>query len=368
MPWAGRCEVAHTAQCRRRARDGGHGSAGARRVSCVLGRAVSALAPVACDSYRDYLLAMSPPRPNLFLIGSMKSGTTYLSELLAAHPAIFMCSPKEPGYFVDPRDLLRAWPAAGKAGYLLSAERYLGLFASAGNAVIVAEASTSYTQLPLFPGVPERILAFNPHARFIYIMRDPVERTISHYWQRVRWGVERRPIAAAIRAESHYGEVSHYARQLKAYLQHVERRRIYILTQEALLAAPVLQLSRIYAWLGVEPSFRPATLGVPNNVLPDVVDQVRGFGVLHRLSRSAIYRNVAPRIPRSLRRLGNRLALRSVRPADVHVAEVEAYLRPQQQLETEELRLLLGRSFPEWTTLYAHDVGQPEITHAQTHY
>jgi hypothetical protein len=53
---------------------------------------------------------MSPPRPNLFLIGAMKSGTTYLCDLLAAHPEIFMSSPKEPCHFVDPKVLLRAWP------------------------------------------------------------------------------------------------------------------------------------------------------------------------------------------------------------------------------------------------------------------
>jgi hypothetical protein len=38
--------------------------------------------------------------PNLFLIGAMKSGTTTLHELLAQHPEIAMCDPKEPCYFV----------------------------------------------------------------------------------------------------------------------------------------------------------------------------------------------------------------------------------------------------------------------------
>ena len=40
----------------------------------------------------------------------MKSGTSYLSELLGAHPAIFMSSEKEPTYFVDPKVLRRGWP------------------------------------------------------------------------------------------------------------------------------------------------------------------------------------------------------------------------------------------------------------------
>jgi hypothetical protein len=118
---------------------------------------------------------MSPPRPNLFLIGSMKSGTTYLSQLLAAHPAIFMSSPKEPCHFVDPKILRRAWPWMWRQGYWRSEARYLSLFSAANGAPVITEASTAYSKLPMFSGVCARILAFNPQARFMYIMRDPVE-------------------------------------------------------------------------------------------------------------------------------------------------------------------------------------------------
>ena len=54
-------------------------------------------------------------RPNLFCIGAMKSGTTYLTGLLAAHPEIFICSPREPCYFQlpgNPDELRRVWPHA----------------------------------------------------------------------------------------------------------------------------------------------------------------------------------------------------------------------------------------------------------------
>jgi hypothetical protein len=105
----------------------------------------------------------------------------------------------------------------------------------------------------------------------------------------------------------------------------------------------------------VDQSFQPAGLGVPSNVLPEVVEQARGLGLAYRLSQSALYRSIAPCAPRLLRRLGRRLALRRARPAAVGASEAKAFLRPQQRLETEELSELLGRGFPEWQTLYAHD-------------
>ena len=44
-------------------------------------------------------------RPNLFIVGAPKSGTTSLSESLKQHPDIFICTPKEPNFFNT--DLIR---------------------------------------------------------------------------------------------------------------------------------------------------------------------------------------------------------------------------------------------------------------------
>ena len=97
-----------------------------------------------------------------------------------------MCEPAEPSYFVDPRDLTRIYPDMLRRKLWRSEERYLELFSPAGDARVLGEASTSYTKRPLVPGVVERIAAFNPDARFIYLLRDPVERAVSHYWHMVR--------------------------------------------------------------------------------------------------------------------------------------------------------------------------------------
>ena len=299
------------------------------------------------------LTIMNTPRPNLFVIGSMKSGTTYLSGLLRAHPEIFMSSPKEPCYFVDSRVLHGAWPAMWEQGYWRSEDRYLSLFATAGKAKVIAEASTVYSKAPMFSQVPERILDFNPRARFIYIMRDPVERAISHYWHRVRWWRERRSMVAAIRSDPQYRDVSNYALQLSIYLRHVARERIYLLTLEALIADPAEQIERLYDWLGIASRFQPENIGEPANLRPDLVDQVRGFGLLDAMRRTAFYETIAPHLPRAARRLGARLCSRTVRPTEVPDSEVREYLLLIQQPQVRELSALLNRAFPEWNALAA---------------
>ena len=80
-------------------------------------------------------------KPNIFVIGATKSGTTYLSKLLGAHPSIFICSPEGLGYFVDPEQLGAVWPAAWDLGFRGNEEVYFHLFRNAGNAAYLREAS-----------------------------------------------------------------------------------------------------------------------------------------------------------------------------------------------------------------------------------
>lgn len=294
--------------------------------------------------------------PNLFIIGSMKSGTTSLCRLLGAHPAVFMCPVKEPCYFADPGVLKTVWRARWRDGHWRNLDHYLSLFAAAGDVPYRAEASTVYSQVPVFSGVPERILASSPEAKFIYIMRDPIERTISHYLHVVRWWGERRDILSAIRFDPHYQDVSHYARQLRAYLRHVDAHRIYTLTLESLVAQPREQYRALCSWLGIDPDFDPGHFGERCNQTPEDIERVRGLGTLHRLRCSRTYGSIKSLVPKPLRNLGSRLAAKPFKLARASVGEVAQYLRLTQQKQTEELRDLLGRDFPEWKTLY----GAPE--------
>src|SRR4051794_21023487 len=103
--------------------------------------------------------------PNFFIIGAGKAGTTSLHAYLKLNPAIHMSKVKEPNFFTAPDP---ARPHAN--GQMTDPEQYRAMFVT--DKPLRGESSTSYTLHPLRPGVPERIHALVPDARFVYLVRD----------------------------------------------------------------------------------------------------------------------------------------------------------------------------------------------------
>jgi hypothetical protein len=292
-------------------------------------------------------------RPNLFVVGAMKSGSSTLHTYLGGHPEIFMSEPKEPCYFVDlddlespAREVVEGW------GFWRSLDSYLALFEGAGDAKVIGESSTNYSKAPKMPGVPQRIVQFNAEARILYIMRDPVERSISHYWHAVGQRKERRDLVTAIEQERHYREVSNYAFQLEPYLRLFGAARVRALTFEALVADPSGELRRIFEWLGVDSSFELPESAVHLNPTPRELQRVRGEGRLDALRESPLWNLLGPLVPAPVRRWGRGLAAETVDRSAADTERAAEILRPYQLKETVELERLLGRSFEEWTTLY----------------
>jgi hypothetical protein len=102
--------------------------------------------------------------PNFFVIGAPRCGTTAITEHLGGHPDVFVCSPKEPRYFADD---FGQWRQA------YSEDEYLQLFQRADDShTAVGEGSTVYLYSD---SAVANILAFNPAAKFIAILRNPLE-------------------------------------------------------------------------------------------------------------------------------------------------------------------------------------------------
>jgi len=117
--------------------------------------------------------------PNFFIIGAPKCGTTSLSEYLKTHPNIYFSRVKEPHFFdLDVSQRLK-----------LNLQTYLSLFANADPRLhkAVGEGSTGY----LFSKVAvSEILKFNPNAKFIVMLRNPLELVPSWHSEMYFEGVE----------------------------------------------------------------------------------------------------------------------------------------------------------------------------------
>ena len=164
----------------------------------------------------------------------------------------------------------------------------------------------------------------------------------------------------AIRRNPHYRAVSHYAMQIAPYLELFGRERVYSLTLERLAAAPREEMRALYRWLDVDPEFVPANLSERSNETETVVVQARGRGWLRRFRQSTIWAGIWPWVPPSIRAVARERSEREVDRTKVSKEEVIESLRSLQQHETRELGTLLGRGFPEWTTLWGAPDDQRE--------
>lgn len=284
---------------------------------------------------------MTPPtaRPNLFIVGAMKSGTTTLHNLLARHPDIYMSAqPKEPGYFNRPDR------SAAETAW------YESLFGAGAERRYRGESSTDYSKLPMYPGCAERIRAYAPEARILYIMRDPWQRAISHYWWQVEWSAEGRPLAEVLQASTEILDVGDYARQLAPYWQHFGRERVRVLTLEELEKAPEAELARVFEWLGLDAA-PAATLELrADNAGQAMVQQVAGARYLARLKGGPVWallkRGLSPRARVQLQRLLSRRRERRLDDDDLQAARRLAH--PVLAAQIQALEQQLGRSFPAW--------------------
>jgi hypothetical protein len=234
-------------------------------------------------------------------------------------------------------------------------EAYLSLFDDANGARYRGESSTGYTKIPRFVEVSRRIAEFAPEARLLYIMRDPIERAISQYWHAVRKRSEIRAMVQAMRQNKSYLNIGNYAMQLEPYLDSFGADRIWALTFEELRADTLGSLQNIWRWLGVDHGYVPPRLTRTTHATPDVVLQNRknlSMKPLIRLNKRTLN---SPKMTQAIKRVERdlRLIKKKVDRRRVDTVEVEQFLRPILQEQTEQLQSMLGREFPEWTTLYA---------------
>ena len=221
-------------------------------------------------------------KPNLFIVGQPKSGTTALHQFLGQHPEIYMSSIKEPHFFCADFHL-ESDRAYGKSRFFdfRNESAYLQLFAPAKNVKIAGESSTNYLYSQV---AAEKIHNFNPDAKIIIILREPAKFLYSLHSHYVKFTEENEPdFLTALALESdrrqekatsprvttpsylYYSQRVKYYQQVKRYCDRFSREQIKVIIFEEFKSENDRVFREILEFLEVDPNFTPEYTAVNVN-------------------------------------------------------------------------------------------------------
>ena len=198
---------------------------------------------------------------DFFIVGAPKAGTTSLYHYLNEHLEIEMSSQKEPDYFSD--SLIQNKGMYYGKNRIDTLEKYNNLFINP-EVKLRGEGSVSYL---FYDDVPLKIKTYNPEAKIIIILRDPVDRAFSHYLMDYRLGLVSESFEDIITKKSkhknahlfyqQYIQVSEYAPQIKRYLNVFKRENILFIDYEDFKNDVAGVVNNVYLFLGVNDDFQP---------------------------------------------------------------------------------------------------------------
>ena len=188
-------------------------------------------------------------KPNFFLIGAPKSGTTSLYHYLSEHHEIFSPEIKEQHLFSQPevRDTYY------DVFIVNNMDEYLKNYEGADKQKIVADFSSSYLYNI---ESANRIKEFDHNAKVIAILRDPVDRALSHYLMDLRIGYVNKPFKEYIQDVNsmHYKEYianGFYYEKIK-YYKDVFADNFLVLSFDDLKQSPQKVLDKVFSFLEIE--------------------------------------------------------------------------------------------------------------------
>lgn len=205
--------------------------------------------------------------PDYLIVGAQRCGTTTLQDLISSHPQVRAPFLRKGIHYFD-------------TGFQRGESWYRSQFPYRRHGDrITGEASPYYLYHPLVPG---RVAALMPDVKIIALLRDPVDRAISHYKHEVRRGFEQLELEEAMQQEEArlageedrmasdpaYFSFTHqhfsyqarglYADQLQRYRHYFPSASILAVESEALWTDPEPVLKSVFDFLDLEPWMPPS--------------------------------------------------------------------------------------------------------------
>jgi Sulfotransferase domain len=204
--------------------------------------------------------------PNFFVVGAQKAGTTSLHNYLYTHPEIYLPAMKETKFFVDDERYIK-----GISYY--QAEH----FSACDGKKAIGEIDPDYMY---FEQALDRMASHLDlqKTKFIFVLRNPIERAFSHYLMTVRRGVEKLSFEEAIQQEGdritrgysarmHFSYTSRgfYLPQIQRFLGHTDKSNMLFVLSEDLKSNTMDTLTSCYRFLGISDGIVPPGLEVQHH-------------------------------------------------------------------------------------------------------
>lgn len=182
--------------------------------------------------------------PDIFVIGAMRAGTTTFCADLDTHPNIVLSYVKEPWVLVRSLGRVDVAQSMYRSVYR-NVER-------TGHRLL--DGSTSYSMRPEQPSVAPLAARLSPHAKVLYIVRNPVHRAISHHRHLLAWGLmDHADFNVAVRHDQTLIDYGRYWWQLQSWLDAYGPESVTVVLFEEYTASRQRVVADIVASLGLDP-------------------------------------------------------------------------------------------------------------------
>lgn len=197
-------------------------------------------------------------KPNLFILGAPKCGTTSMASWLAQHPDIYVSPIKEPHYFNTDMNYHNVENIA----------EYETLFIGAKNYKIVAEASVWYLYSQT---AVKNIIKYSPGAKFIVMFRNPIDMAVSLHEQlyfsgyenikdfKRAWEIQEKrkkgksiPLLCKEASQLYYGDVCKVGEQIERLLNTVSKNRVHFINLDDIKNDPEKEYRKLLEFLELQ--------------------------------------------------------------------------------------------------------------------
>lgn len=303
--------------------------------------------------------------PNLYIPGAAKSGTSTIHSLLNQHPKISMSSVKEPHFWTHPN-----FNQYSKNDI----DAYLNLFSKNEDIIYRGESSTGYM---IFPSFLKRLKKTETaHLKFIFLLRNPIDRIYSHYWWLKGIGSEQLNLKEAILKDiesepdhndrlpeanyKYYFQFGLYYKWLNFYYSNFKAANIKIITHEALKAKPLDTINECFDFLNLDPLDTIETIHSNKT-------QILRFPFLYKLSKLLVFNKlkipyfIKKMVPKQIKVWLRKHLLQKVfkltstnKTYPKMNVEDRLWLKELYKNDVNQLRKLTGLPFKEWSDFNMH--------------